>query len=340
LIYKATGRHVTSWDEANLLWLADTRGGRVVWHRGLARKYGLEIDMLPVIMKSTDVAGRLTSEASRDLNVPEGVPVVVGAGDMPAAAVGSGAVGEGDIHVYIGTSDWVASHVSKRIVDVSNYIGSIASGIPGMYLLVAEQEIAAGALEWAMGLLGIEGNYALVEELVENTEPGSGNVIFLPWMYGERAPINDPYVRGGFLNLSISHSRGEMLRSVMEGVALNIKWVYHKVEGHVGVNREVNIVGGGSLFDEWCRIVASAIGRRLRRIADPQDSVLRGASVIAARAIGYVDSIAEAAARVQVDRVFSPDERLSGIYNRLFKYYTEAYKKLRGIYRRLNASHT
>ena len=340
LIYKATGEYVTSWDEANLLWLADTRSGRVKWHERLVRKYGLDLEMLPTIMKSTEIAGRLTRDAARDLGLPEGLPVVVGAGDMPAAAIGSGAVGEGEIHIYIGTSDWVAAHVSKRIVDVSNYIGSIASGIPGMYLLVAEQEIAAGALEWIMSLLGMDSNYALVEELVEDSEPGSSGILFMPWMYGERAPIDDPYIRGGFLNLSINSSKGDILRSVMEGVAFNIKWVYHRVEKLTRVNKEVNIVGGGSLFDEWCRIIASAIGRRVRRIMDPQDAVLRGSSVIAAKAIGHIDHISDAVAKFRVEREFEPEERLSKVYERLFRYYREAYNRLKSLYRGLNASHT
>ncbi len=336
LINKTTGVFVTSPDEANLTWLADTRGGRAVWYEPLLRRYGIPRERLPEIRSTVDVAGYLKRSAASELGLDEGLPVIVGAGDLTAAAIGSGAVGDGEIHVYVGTSDWVAAHLGKRRLDISHYIGSILSGIPGKYLLVAEQEIAAGALEWLMRVEGIEGRYDLVERFLEETEPGANGVIFAPWMYGERSPIDDPYVRGAFINLSLGHDKRHLVRAVVEGIILNIKWVYGYVEKLVGFNEKVRLVGGAALFDSLCMMLASAIGRRVVRLKDPQDATLRGSAAIAAKGLGLVGSIEEAASRFIVDKEFQPNEKLARVYNEVYKYFVETYRRLRKLYRRLN----
>lgn len=330
LIFRSTGSYVTSPDEANLTWLCDTRGGVARWSGALMRRYGLRDELFPVIRESIEVAGRLSSDAARELGLEAGVPVFVGAGDLTAAAVGSGAVGFGEIHLYVGTSDWIAAHIRERRVDVFHYVGSILSAIPRRYLLVAEQEVAAGSLEWAMGVMGIS-DYGVVNELVSSTEPGSGGVLFMPWMYGERSPIDDPHARGGFINLTLRHSRGELLRAIMEGVALNMRWSYPYVERITGYNGEVRIIGGGALFDVWCQIIADTIGRRVLRVSNPRVAGLRGSAMIAAVGLGLYSSFEEARGKVGVDRVFEPDPRNRAIYEGLFRRLREAYRRLRPI---------
>jgi xylulokinase len=333
LISRCTGEFVTSPDEANLTWLADTRKKRAIWSGSLMRNYGLTPEKFPEIRVSTEIAGRL-GKAAGDLGLKEGIPVVVGAGDIPSAAIGSGAIGEGDLHIYVGTSDWVAGHISKRKTDISHYIGSLLSAIPEKYLLIAEQEIAAGALDWFLRIMGMEGKYAEVSELVSKSET---NLIFFPWLYGERAPIDDPYVRGGLLNFSLESDKAEVLRAVMEGVALNIKWAYVLTERLAKVQRAVNLVGGGARFDVWCQMIADAIDRPVRRMRDPQETGIRGAAAIAAVSIGEVESFEGAVAKFEVDTLFKPDKESASKFNAKFKEFKEAYKKLRKIYRRLNA---
>ncbi len=327
LIARSCGEFVTSPDEANLTWLADTRGGKARWSGSLLRDFGIDAKLMPAIRSCASIAGMMSRRAASDLGM-DPAPVIVGAGDLTAAAVGSGAVEEGKVHVYIGTSDWVAAHVAERKVDVSHYIGSILSAIDGRYLLVAEQEVAAGALEWAMRMVGID-DYSEIKRLIKCET----SVLFLPWMYGERAPIDDPHVRAAFLNLSLDSSEGEVLRAVMEGVALNIKWAYGYVERLVGRQEIVNVVGGGTLFDEWCQILADAIARPVRRMNDPQHAGLRGSAAIAYVALGR-ETFESAAAKFEVDRIFKPanTER----YDRLLKLFVDAYKKLRRLYRVLN----
>ncbi|RLG62534.1 carbohydrate kinase [Candidatus Geothermarchaeota archaeon] len=337
LIYKSTGNAVTSHDEASLTWLADTRYGEAVWYKPFFKKYNLDVNTFPKILDSTAVAGRLTREASSELNLPENLPVIVGSGDLTSAAVGSGAIKEGEPHIYIGTSDWIAAHIKSRKVDVFHYIGSLFSGIPRRYLLIAEQEVAAGALEWAMDILGIgKGDYNKVRELVESTPVGSNNLVFFPWLYGERSPIDDPYVRGVLMNFSFTHSKGDILRSIMEGVAYNIRWAYNYFEKLVGKWDLITIVGGGALFDVWCQVVSDVLGINLKRIKDPHDAGLRGIATIAAVGLGIYKSFEDAVSRYKVDKIFKPIEENNKTYSKLYDRYIEFYKKNKKIFRHLN----
>ncbi len=337
LIYKSAGAIVTSHDEAHLTWLVDARNNKAYWSKSLLKDYDLSNSLFPDIKDSIEIAGRLTSEASRELGLKMGIPVFVGSGDIASAAVGSGAIKESEAHVYIGTSDWIAAHISKRKTDISHYIGSLLSAIPGRYLLIAEQEVAAGAIEWAMKLLGFDdGDYNSVEEAVNNSSPGANNLLFFPWLYGERSPVDDPALRGALINFSFTHDRGDILRAIMEGVAFNIRWAYEYFNKMTG-NREIlNIIGGGSLFDDWCQIIADVLKTRVKRIKYPGDACIRGAATIAAVGLGIYKSFSEAVSRYSVDKIFIPDEKNIPTYDRLFEIFKNFYRKNRGIFRVLN----
>ncbi len=340
LVFKATGIATMSPDDASLTWLADTRNGKASWHRGLLRRYKIPEERLPPIRDSIEIAGTLSKKSAKELNVEREVPVVVGAGDLTAAAIGSGAVKEGEMHIYIGTSNWIGAHISKRTLDISTYIGSIMSAIPKRYLLVAEQEVAAGALEWFMRTLGLENKYDIVEEEVKDSPPGSRDLIFTPWMYGERAPIDDPNARGILFNLDLSHKRKDILRAIMEGITFNIRWVYEPMERLTYHHDFVKVVGGGVLFNEWCRILASIINRKIARVMDPQDATLRGVSIVALLGLGYYKSFEQASELIRVDKVFEPNKSWNKIYDEMFYSYKELYKKLRKLFKDLNEKHS
>ncbi|MET1123679.1 MAG: FGGY-family carbohydrate kinase [Archaeoglobaceae archaeon] len=322
LIARACGKFVTSPDEASLTWLADTRNGRAVWCSSLLKDFGIDAEKLPEIRSCASVAGVESGELGLRC------PVIVGAGDLTAAAVGSGAVEEGKAHVYIGTSDWVAAHVKRRIVDVFHYIGSIMSAIDGVYLLVAEQEVAGGALEWLMKLLNVD-----YEEVTRMARKET-KVLFLPWLFGERAPVDDPHVRGAFLNISLDSGGDELVRAVLEGVALNIRWALGYVERLIGVQRELNAIGGGVMIDEWCQILADVLARPIVRMKDPQQAGIRGSAAIAMVALGK-DTFELAAKKFERDTVFKPEN--PGKYERKFAEFVKAYKKLKGTFRTLSA---
>lgn len=329
LINRCTGKFVTSQDEASLTWLADTRKAKAVWSDSILKSYKLAKEKFPEIKQSVDIVGETKGEIAKEIG---NVPVFIGAGDLTAAAIGSGAVKEKEPHIYIGTSDWIAYHTSKRKVDIVHYIGCILSAIPNKYLFVAEQEVASGALEWAMKMLGMEKNYKEVEEIVKNT--ASTNIIFLPWLYGERAPVDNPLIRGGLINVSLDTNKGEILKAIMEGVSFNIKWIFPYVAKDA---KEINIVGGAALFDSWCQIISDCLEIKIKRVEYPELTGIRGLSMIASVGMGIYKNFEEASSKIVIEREFLPRKENSEKMKKKFKEFIKLYKKLKDTCKNLNS---
>jgi len=343
MIYKATGEKVISRFDAHLTWLMDTRLGKYYWSKTILKKYGMDKEKLPEIKLSTDIAGKLTKEAAHELNLPEGIPVIVGAGDIACVAVGSGAVKEKECFLYIGTSDFMGAHVRKRKVDVSHYMGSICSAISDMYLYTGEQETAGTCLDWVKDEIfekvpekSSEKIYDLLDEVADRISPGSEGLLFAPWLSGERTPMNDYTIRGGFHNLSLEHTREHAVRAVMEGVTFNIRWAFMSMEKKVGKAPWVNFVGGGAMRNTWGQITADVLNREIRQVEDPREAGVRGATMIATVALGIHKDFPTAAKHVRIARIFKPTPENVKVYNGLFIEFQKLYKNNKKICRNLN----
>ncbi|MBU7031853.1 MAG: FGGY-family carbohydrate kinase [Theionarchaea archaeon] len=330
LIYRCTGEYVTSRDCAHITWLMDSRPGKFNWSEALLKKYAIDGSKLPQIKKSTDLAGSLSPKAAQELGLPKGVPVIVGAGDMASAAIGSGAVEAGETHVYVGTSSWIGAHLPSRKKDLSHYMGSICSAHPAMYLCIAEQETASGCLEWIKSNVVREFSYDQLNEYVSTVEPGSGGVIFTPWLFGERSPLDDPDVRGGFYNLSLEHDRGHMARAVFEGVAVNIKWglmYFEKLVAGTAPLDRIHLIGGGAKSDVWCQIFADAFARPVLRMENPLGAGARGAAAIALVGLKKFDTFSDIKSLIKVETHFDPVRENTRVYENILKEFQEIYKK-------------
>ncbi|MEM2987751.1 MAG: FGGY-family carbohydrate kinase, partial [Candidatus Bathyarchaeia archaeon] len=167
-------------------------------------------------------------------------------------------------------------------------------------------------------------------------KPGAGGLIFTPWLFGERAPLDDPTVRGGFYNLSLEHTREHMIRAVFEGVALNMKWALFYMEKLAGKAENINIIGGGAISDVWCQIFADALNRIINRVEEPKEAGARGAAIIAMIALGHVKSFEDAEKLVKIDAVYKPNPQNTAVYEKIFKEFQNIYKNNKKMYRRLN----
>jgi len=360
LVFRCTGEYVTSYDCANLTWFMDSRKGKYVWSSTILGWIGLNEDRLPRLAPSTEVVGSLTSEAASELGLTTETQVVNGAGDMTSAGVGSGAVREGDVHLYAGSSAWLGAHVSKRKLDIFTYTGSICSAIPRMYFMVAEQESAGACLkhvreQWHCNLCGfirdlaapeceqcregLRNPYRGLDEIAMQAPPGSENLLFAPWMFGERTPLDDHFVRGGYFNLSLSHEKRHMVRAVMEGVALHTRWMMEGVEkrkmlGHV---ESVNMIGGCANSDLWPQIFADVLKKPIRRVRNPLEAASIGVAMVAYVGLGEIPDFERVADVVQIDRVFEPNNANYETYDRLFVLMKEYYKRNKGLWRKFNS---
>jgi len=272
---------------------------------------------------------------------------VAGAIDTSAAAIGSGAVNDYAAHLYVGTSSWMAAHVPFKKTDASTALASVPCALPDRYLLTALQATAGGNLTYLRDNILYHKDELLQEDKVPDifkyldriaarVPPGSNGVLYTPWIWGERAPVEDMLLRAGLYNLSLRNTRSDIVRAFLEGVALNTRWL-------VGPMRRfmkrplgaVHIVGGGAQSDVWCQIFADTLNTEIRQLSDPLCANARGAAWIAAMALGDVAS-RDLASLTEVRKTYRPIAANARLYDEKFSAFTDIYRRMKGVYHRLN----
>ncbi len=348
---RLSGRFAASYDSITLHWVTDNRDlGRVAYDERLLAMTGLERGKLPDLVPAATVLGPLQPEAARALGLREDVQVVTGAPDILAAAVGSGAVRDHEAHLCVGTSSWLSCHVPYKKTDVFHQMASVPSALQGRYLLANEQESAGICLTFLKDniLYGRDSQsgevpeddsaevYRLMERQAGSVPAGSDQLIFMPWLNGERSPVDDKSLRGGFFNQSLKTTRAHMVRAVMEGVAYNSRWLFTYVEQFVGRRLDsLRIIGGGARSPLWCQIHADVLGRTIQQVDEPVLANARGAAFQAAVALGQL-TVEEIPSLVPIARTYEPDPKNRALYDELFREFVNLYKANKAIFARLN----
>ena len=345
---RLTGRFAASFNSIVVHWLTDNRKvSNVTYDDALIKLSTIARSKLPDLQPANSVLGPLHADAARAWGLREDVQVIMGSPDIHSAAIGSGAVRDFESHLYIGTSSWLACHVPFKKTDLFHNIAALPSGIPGRYLLTDEQECAGVCLQFLRDNILFHKDeltsgetpknaYQIFDQIAARTPAGSGRVIFLPWLYGERAPVDDHSVRGGFYNQSLETTREHMVRAVFEGVAFNLRWLLKYVEQFNGQRAEaINMVGGGAKSDIWCQIHADVMDRPIRQMRDPIEVNVRGAALLASAALGYL-RYNEIGSRVPVAKTFQPQPENRKLYDELFAEFVAIYENNRKIFARLN----
>jgi xylulokinase len=346
---RLTGQFAASFPSITLHWLTDNRKIEdIVYDEKLVNVSTIERAKLPDLKPANSILGPLLPEIAQEWGLREDVRVVMGSPDIHSAAVGSGAVRDFEPHLYIGTSSWLTCHVPFKKTDLFHNMAALPAAIPGRYLLTNEQECAGACLQFLRDNILFHQDeletkkpanaYQLFDQIAERAPAGSDGLIFTPWLYGERAPVDDHLVRGGFFNQSLTNTREHMVRAVFEGVAYNSRWLLKYVEQFIKRPVEaVNIVGGGAKSDIWCQIHADVLNCTIRQMKEPIEVNVRGAALLASAALGYMhyDEIGE---HVVVDKTYTPNPDNRKIYDMLFGEFIAIYDSNKKIYARLNRS--
>ena len=261
ILFKLTGVVGIDWHGASVFFLFDPHGK--TWDKEVCERLGIPVEKLPPTFPPTDVIGEVTPAAAAQTGLLAGTPVVICAGDVAVAQSGSGANREGKAHLCIGTATWVGVSSATLRNDPDTPFWALNHIDPHKWVIAGEMESGGGALQWYRNLLGAEearearergiSTYRVLDELAASAPAGSDDLYFTPWLAGERAPVLDHYARGAFLGLSLGHTRAHLTRSVMEGVALHIRWIIEAME-HVGFAIDaMQAIGGGSASPLWTR---------------------------------------------------------------------------------------
>jgi xylulokinase len=346
---RLTGRFAATFDSILTSWVTDNRDPDAIhYDSSLVRNCGIDADKLPEVVPCTTVLGILKTELADSLGLSRSTRVVAGAIDNTAAAIGAGAISDYATHLYIGTSSWMTSHVPFKKTDIQSSLASLPCAVPGRYLLTALQATAGGNLTYLRDNIiyhkdellqeaDVPDIFKVLDQITARIPAGANGVLYTPWIWGERAPVEDRTLRAGLYNLSLNNNREDMIRAVLEGIALNTRWLLHPVEKFLGRKLDmINIVGGGAQSDVWCQIFADVLKVQINQVADPIYANARGAAWIAAVGLGEI-GFQDIPALVTFKHIYNPNPANRDLYDQRFEIFTQIYKQMRSIYRRLNA---
>jgi xylulokinase len=333
---RLTGEYATDVNDASGTLLFDV--AKRSWSGELMGKLDLSRDLMPPALESIEVTGTLTSEAARILGLTTRVKVIAGAGDCAAGGIGNGVVKPGVLSTSIGTSGIMFAHADDMKVDPSGRLHTFCHAVPGKWHIMGVNLTGGGCMEWfAREIFGATSDDAyrqLMEEALK-VRPGSDGLFFLPYLSGERTPLNDPSARACFIGLTLSHTRAHMTRSIMEGVAYNLKFSLDIMRSLDLPVEEIRLSGGGSRNAEWRQIKSDVFGQRVYNLNAEQGPAY-GVALLAATAMGAFASVEEAChATVRTTDATVIDLAASAYYLRAFPVWQSLYYCLKDEFQRI-----
>jgi len=299
-------------------WLTDNRAlTHYDYDEQLLGIVGIDKRILPPLQPIGSVVGTVARDVAENLGLSTDTVVITGVPDLHAAAIGSGATGMYEAHVALSTTSWISCPVPQKKTDIIHSIAAVPGLTNDSYVIIDNQETGAKSLEWLRALLvgsGTTMSYEDMTALAATSTPGANGVLFTPWLAGERSPVGNKHLRGGFTNLSLTTTTADLVRAVLEGVAANSAWLLTYVEKFAG--RELTplrLLGGGAQSVEWCQIYADTLGRDVEQVPQPMVAQLRGAALLAAIALGRhrLDAVAQLR---PPGRAFAPDPHVAELY--------------------------
>lgn len=333
ITYRLTGRPVMNDSDAGVLMGYDLR--RQDWSDELLDLMGLPRSIFCDVAPCAEVVGSLTPSSAQELGLPQGIPVVAGGEDTSAAGLAVGAVEPGQAFLSMGTASTL--YVSVNGVPVDRHLLTFPHVIRGMSLIGGSMISGGGALEWLAQLvfgkerLGDDWITTLSQE-AEKAPPGSGGLVFLPYLAGELQPINDSLARGALIGLNFGTHRGDLARAVLEGVAYSINHNAVVIQGLGGAIRSFRAVGGPTRNQLWCQIIADVTGREVI-VYDDRAGAPLGDAALAAAGVGLVESPSRLIERhVRPHHTYLPRDEAHARYRRLFGVYLELYPRVKDLF--------
>ena len=341
--YMLTGEFASDVSDASGTALFDVAGRR--WARPLVDRLGIDASILPEVVESPERTGTVSAAAAKETGLAPGTPVVGGGGDQAASAVGNGIVESGLVSCTIGTSGVVFSHLDEAAYDPSGRVHTFCHAVPGKWHVMGVTQGAGLSLQWFRNQLasdlagtaserGAEIYHLLTDEAAE-VPPGSEGLIWLPYLMGERTPHLDPYARGGWVGITAKHTRGHLVRSILEGVSYSLKDCLGIIESLGARVSSVRASGGGAKSALWRSILANVFGKPISTLQTQEGSAY-GAALLAMVGTGHAGSVEEACrATIAEEGRTEPDAEMAEAYAVPYSLFEELYPLLKGVFPRL-----
>jgi len=323
LRFQLTGEYASDVSDASGTALFDVVRRR--WSTELAERLGLAVSILPKVFESPEITGRVSREAAASTGLAEGTPVVGGAGDQAASAVGNGVVEPGLVSCTIGTSGVVFAHIPKPAYDPAGRVHTFCHAVPASWHVMGVTQGAGLSLQWFRRNLAPNADYDALTAEAATAPAGSQGLYWLPYLMGERTPHLDASARGGWIGLTAKHSRADLIRSLLEGVAYSQKDCLEIIEGMGARVESVRLSGGGARSPFWRQMFADVFGKRVTTLETEEGSAY-GAALLAMVGTGVYSSVIEVCkASVRETASLSPRSDESSLYARNHKTYQALY---------------
>jgi len=340
IVARLTGNFVTDLSDASGMNLYDLEQNE--WSGVILDAAQIREDQLPSLRASTDVVGQVLPAIADEVGLNAGTPVVIGAGDGICAATGAGVVREGTAYNYIGSSSWIALATRTPVYDPSYRTFNWAHMVPGLFTPCGTMQTAGGAYQWTRDQLGAPevqaaqvlgvSPYELLNNLAEKSPAGANGLIFLPYLLGERSPRWNPRARGAFIGLTIRHTRADMLRSVLEGITMNLRIILETLSAQGARIEAMRVIGGGARGHFWNRLMADIYGLPIHRLAILEEATSMGAALAGGIAIGLYPNFSIIDDMNRIEEAIQPDPTLQAIYAKRFPIFEAAYQALLPVY--------
>ena len=330
--YRLTGVHACDHSDASGMLLLDVAHRR--WSQEMLDICGVSERQMPRLFESFEVIGTVRPEIASELGLRPDVKVVAGAGDNAAAAVGTGTVGEGGCNISLGTSGTIFISSKTFSADPGNALHAFAHADGGWHLMGCMLS-AASCNKWLCEDILGTGDYDAEQARIESGKLGRNHVFFLPYLMGERSPINDVCARGTFTGMTMDTSRADLVQAVLEGVAFAIRDSF-EVARSLGLDiPRSRLCGGGSRSPLWRRIFASVLGIPLDLVKTEQGPGYGGAMLAMVGCGRYADVQAAADALVEVADTVLPDPELTARYEEQYGRFRKIYPAMKDLFPQL-----
>ncbi len=335
--YRMTNDFHTEVSDASGTLLFDVARRR--WSDEVLRALEIPRDLLPAHVESPEITRTLAQPAAKAMGLRAGTPVVGGAGDCAAGALGTGVTRKGRLSVSIGTSGVLFAHADEPWTDPEGRLHTFCHAIPGAWHLMGVVLMAGGSLRWFRDEFAAEEReeanrrgvdpYEVICERAAKVAPGAEGLLFLPYLQGERTPHADPEARGAFTGLSLRHTRAHFARAVLEGVAFALRDSLEIFRSLGVAPREIRATGGGARSAEWRRILADVLETPIA-VPEVDEGPAFGAALLASVGAGTFFDVGEACeAAVRIRETTEPDSSRAALYAERYSSYRALYPALK-----------
>lgn len=343
IVNKLTGEFVTDYSDASGMNLYDIN--KKCWSAEIISAIGLDSDKLPEVRSSFDVIGKVSKDIAEEVGLKAGTPVVLGSGDGAAAGVGAAVVREGNAYNYIGSSSWIALATEKPILDPEQQTFNWIHMDPKMYMPCGTMQTAGASYNWLKNTLcQLEQQaaqdldlsvYELMNLSVEGAKAGANNLLYLPYLMGERSPHWNSKAKGALVGLTLRHTRKDIIRAVLEGVTFNLKIISEIFENEIDFSK-IRVIGGGAKGRTWRKIMADIYNKEVLMPKILEEATSLGAAIAGGVGVGIFSGVEVAEELNPIIEKESPEQKKVKKYQKLYPVFKDAYSSLTGVYNSLS----